>query len=127
MDGEKLIHVRMDFVDALETKKTILEIQKSFIQMNNSLENYSSLRMNELKMKTKLSGKIKESSQMIKNLKKFLPEPKMPKILTREKEESKPVQSQKIQKQKEMPVKRMVEHKSIDEQIRDIQSRLNSL
>ena len=127
MNEEKLIHVKLDFADALESKKNVLEIERGFMQINNSIENFNALRMNELKMKIKLLGKIREVSQIIRGLKKFLPEPKMPKILMEEKHEApKPVQQiQKMQKQ--MPVKRIIEHKSIDEQIRDIQSRLNSL
>jgi len=127
MNEEKLIHVKLDFADALESKKDILEIEKSFIQISNSVERFDSLRMSELKMKLKFSNKIKELSQSLKNLNKLLPEPKMPKILRVEKkDEAKSVQHVK-KLQKEMPAKRMFEHKSIDEQIRDIQNKLNSL
>ena len=127
MSDEKLIHVKLDFADALESKKDILEIEKGFIQISDSLEKFNSMRMSELKMKIKLLGKIHEVSQTVKNLKKFLPEPKIPKILMEEKSEIAKPALATVKVKKEMPVKRMIEHKSIDEQIRDIQSRLNSL
>ena len=68
MSDEKLIHVKLDFADALESKKDILEIEKGFIQSrpshnanNSNADREDSLTNNRLK-------KIKVSLQKINHI-----------------------------------------------------------
>ena len=52
MTTEKpVVHVKLDYLDALESKKGILEIEKSLVELGEIIANFNSFRKKELKTK----------------------------------------------------------------------------
>jgi hypothetical protein len=54
------IHVRLEYQEALQSKKDLLSSEITFLKIASSIKRYSILRLEELKIKNKLAGKIKE-------------------------------------------------------------------
>jgi hypothetical protein len=54
------IHVKLDYQEALQSKKELLSSEINFLKIASSIKRYSILRMEELKIKNKLHGKIRE-------------------------------------------------------------------
>lgn len=121
MENENLIHIKLEYLEAIESRKDILNIEKKLLIIKRIMNNYGSLRTNELNLKLKLHRKIKyllnnldsvgetfpkvPSEKTIKNP-ELIKEVKIPKINT------------KIQKK---PLT------DIDVELSDIQAKLRSL
>lgn len=118
MTDRTLVHVRVDYVDALESKKNILNIEKSVLEVNEVALNFSSLRTLELKNKLKFYRKVREILNIVKELKKNLPEGKIPKRVREMKAEG---------KTKEKSAKKTKEKRGVELQLRDIQEKLAAL
>ena len=119
MADEKLIYVKFDYVESLEMKKDILNLQKDLIDMGETMRNFNSLRAREMKTKVRIYAKIKGILFSLKSLKKELPESRMPKIF-----------NEKILEEKNFPevqVKKTNGTSSIESQLREIQEKLNSI
>ena len=111
-----VVHVKLDYLDALESKKGILEIEKSLVELGEIIANFNSFRKKELKTKMKLCKSSKDFSNILKNLKKELPEPKIPKILKHQEKERTVAR-----------IKKVKQTSDIDFQLQDIQEKLRAL
>jgi len=119
MSDEKLIHVKMDYVDALESKKSLLNLEKELLELNEVAFNFSSLRIQELRAKVKFCQGIKNLSNSLMILKKNLPEGKVPRMM----KEAKVASGEKS----ERIVKKTRDTRDIELQLRDIQEKLSSM
>ncbi len=120
---EKLIHLKIGYLDSLETKKDILTLQKDFIELRERIERFNSVRIAEINSKTKLGIVMRKTIDSLKKLKGILPEPKIPKILVKE-EKMTPI---KKEKKLDMRMQKLRDSRDIESQLRDIQGKLNSL
>lgn len=136
MNHENLIHVKFEYAEALEAKKDILNLEKNFLRTAGIIDRFNSLRSEEMKAKLRLQKKMKETTEILRNFKKMLPETRMPHIKEKEekiklvekpieiKEKPKTIESRAL---KPKPTKSKYESTSLEEQIREIQEKLNSL
>jgi len=114
MKNENLIHIRLDYEEAIQSRRDILYIEKSLMTFALAMENYYALRIEELNMKVKLHRKIKELITGIKRIQKNVPD----------------VEFSGIPKKKEveeLTVKTKEYGSSIKSQLQEIREKLNSL
>ena len=114
MADEKLIHVRLEYEDAIQSKKDILSSEMDLLKIIQTIKKYHELRSKEFKLKIKLYRQIKTLLTEIRRLQKNLPELKIPKIL-------------KKHETKEIISKKEIANDDIESQLREIQEKLNSL
>jgi|TARA_Y100000034_G_scaffold102405_1_gene127254 hypothetical protein len=119
MKSEDLIHLKFEYNEALQSKRNILYSEKNLIMITKKINNYLSLREDELKSKIKLHRKIKEMLTTIRKLQKIVPKIEVPKILKKESPEPK----EKIK----IKPKRKKDSDHIESQLQEIQEKLNTL
>lgn len=78
---ESLIHIKLEYDEALEGKRDILASEASLLRIFQSIEVYKSYRDNELELKMLLYKKTKEVRTNIILLHKTLPALHMPEML----------------------------------------------
>jgi hypothetical protein len=85
MSSEKLIHVKFEYPEAVESKKEILSFEMNLLETLQTLKNYNLLRKEEFALKLKLHRKIKSLLAEIKSLQKTLPKVELSDELHKEK------------------------------------------
>ncbi|PIO07909.1 hypothetical protein COU59_02535 [Candidatus Pacearchaeota archaeon CG10_big_fil_rev_8_21_14_0_10_34_12] len=120
MKNQDLIHLKFEYEDALEAKKTILQSEKGMMLVAKTMNNYKELRKIELKKKITLARKLKEAINLIKKLQKETPKVDVPGIT--EEKETQTTTTRTLKKNK--PTKR---DNSVESQLRDIQEKLRAL
>lgn len=114
--NENLIHVKLEYLEAVETKRDILSSQRDLLRILKHLKNYHIIRSQELKLKVKLLKKIKELKSNISKLQKVMPEVKIPSIISHEEPEK-----------KETKVKKNFHDNDLEYQLQEIQNKLKDL
>ena len=114
MTDEKLIHVRLEYEDAIQSKKDILSSEMDLLKIIQTMKKYHELRSEEFKLKIKLYRQIKILLTEIRRLQTNLPKLKMPQIL-------------KEHETKEISQKKEIIDYNIESQLKEIQEKLNSL
>jgi hypothetical protein len=59
-EKENLVHVKVDYSDAINSKKEFLSSELNLLQTASIIKRYTRLRLEELKIKNRLLSKIKE-------------------------------------------------------------------
>jgi len=118
MKSENLIHVKLEYEEARQSKKDVLSLEMTLLKILRTIKEYHPLRLEELKIKLRLYRKIKELIADMGKLQIALPKLKIPEIL---KEEGK-LEGTKI---KEIKTGRY--DGSLEAQLREIQDKLNKL
>ena len=98
MASENVVHIMLDYKEALRAKRDILSSEMSSLGVAKRIGRYRFLRLEELKLKTRIYGKIKETKTNLRKLQALIPEPKIPRILKRvkkEEEEAKKLSSER--------------------------------
>jgi len=114
MKNENLIHLKLDYGEAIQSRRDILYIEKSLMVSAVVMEKYYSLRINELNLKVKLHRKIKELITGIKRIQKNIPNIEFSGMSEKEEVEE--------------PIIKTKEYgDSIKSQLQEIQEKLNSL
>ncbi|OIO41224.1 hypothetical protein COU56_05045 [Candidatus Pacearchaeota archaeon CG10_big_fil_rev_8_21_14_0_10_31_9] len=70
-----VLYSQIDYESALSGKKDVLEIERSFLNVMQKIENYQSLRKREFVIKLKLKNTLKEAKDKIVNITESLPHP----------------------------------------------------
>ena len=117
MNKENLIHVKFGYGEAFQAKRDILSSQMILLRIAKTMKGYDFYRSQESELKSVLYRKIKELKINIGKLQKTLPKPQIPDILKEEWPEKTELKSKKIK-----PLER-----SLEEQLQEIQKRLNEL
>jgi hypothetical protein len=81
------IHIKLEYSEALCSKRDILSSQMYLLNATKSLKRYRAFRQEEMNIKEKLQKKMKAFSLNIKNTLQMLPEPKLPELLKKGREE----------------------------------------
>ncbi len=118
MASENVIHIKLDYEESLRAKRDILSSEISSLKIAKRIGRYRFLRLEELKLKAKVYGKMKEEKINIKKLRALLPAPKMPRILRKEY-----VMEEHLEKTKNTTE----QQEDIESQLREIQRRLEQL
>ena len=117
MSTENVIHIRLDYMEALKAKRSILSSELSSLNIAKRIARYRAIRMEELGLKSRLYGKIKEAKSNIKKLQSILPNPKVPRLVRREQAMEKNLEKDEI----------LHNEGDIESQLREIQRRLERL
>jgi|TARA_Y100000310_G_scaffold328431_1_gene396550 hypothetical protein len=119
MKNEDLIHLKFEYDEAVQSKRTILYSEKNLMIIAKKISNYLSLREEELELKIKLHKKIKGTVNTIKKLQKIIPKIEIPTIIEKE--------SHKTKEKIEIKPKKKKENNYIELQLQEIQEKLNTL
>ena len=119
MSSESVIHIKLDYMEALKARRSILSSELGSLNIEKKIGRYWAIRLEELGLKERLYVKIKETKSNIKRLQSLLPNPKIPKIIKREEA------IEKIAKTENGP--RTHSEGDIESQLREIQRRLTEL
>ncbi|MBT96816.1 MAG: hypothetical protein QF567_00420 [Candidatus Pacearchaeota archaeon] len=118
---EDTIHIKIDYNEALQSKKDILLSEMNLLKVIKIIKKYHSSRMNELKLKLKLYKKIKGINIQMKKLQNALPKTGISNVL-KEKKSFKKIKNKKISRTKDKK-----KDNAVESQLKDIQNKLNSL
>ena len=120
MSSENVIHIRLDYMEALKAKRGILYSELGSLKVAKKIARYREIRMEELRLKARLYGKMKEVKTKIRKLQSLLPILKIPKIIKRKEliEKNQETESGSYGKSSEGDIK---------SQLREIQRRLTEL
>ena len=117
MTSENVIHIRLEYGEALGAKRGILASEINSLQIAKIVGRYKALRMAELGVKNRIYTRMKETKANIRKLQVILPVPKVPRIIKRVHKEEMHATAIKPTPQSE----------DIESQLSEIQRRLNSL
>ncbi len=120
MNKENLIHVRLEYDEALQSKKDLLSLELELIRTLKIIKEYKSKRINELKLKKKLKGRVGSTLIDIRKIQKTLPKVKINNIF--KKEEKKEEVSEEIQKERINP-----HDITLEQELEEIQRKLMAL
>lgn len=128
MTSNKVIHVKLESDEALQSLKDVLYTEVDLIKIAQAIKRYKDLREKELVLKVGLLKRIKELKLSLSLLKRNLPKLEIPKILkhheTHEIEkELAPVKekTKKVKEAKQPPVD------ELEAQLKEIQEKLADL
>jgi hypothetical protein len=114
---ENLIHIKLEYEEAIQSKKDVLYSEQNVIRIAKIIKRYQLIRMEELKIKINLQKALREIITNIKTLEKTLPQIEMPKILQHGKEEV----------IENMQTANKIESLGLDRQLEEIQRKLKDL
>lgn len=123
---EKLIHIKLENSEAVQSKKDILGTQKDLLEVLKTLKRYHLLRMQELKIKEILYKKLKSLKTNINKLNTSMPKIKIPEIISHEKDYEDVKENRELKKIKEISGKDK-KQTDLEREIADIQKRLSEL
>ena len=115
MADKKLIHVRLEYEDAIQSKKDVLSSEMDLLKIIQTMKRYHEIRSEEFRLKIKLYRQIKTLLAEIRRLQKELPKLEIPQIL--KEHETKEISSKE----------KHISNDNIESQLIKIQEKLNSL
>ncbi|MBT4375910.1 hypothetical protein HOD29_00860 [archaeon] len=116
--GEKsLIHIKLQYEEAVETKKDILSSEINLLNLIKIIRKYKDLRKKELENKIKIQRKVKQLKANINKLQKTLPKLKIPNIIKKEERATKEVTE----------LRKEIQADTIESQLQKIQRKLRLL
>lgn len=116
MKNENLIHIKLEYEEAIQSKKEILSSEMDLLKIARTIKKYHSARLEELKQKSRLHRKIKETITNIRKLQTILPKSQSPLILPEDKDI--PLKTK---------TKKNPEQDNLEYQLQEIQDKLKSL
>lgn len=119
--SENLIHIKLEYEEALQSKKDILSSEMGLLKIAKIIKRYHFLRTKELKNKLKLHKKIKETKSNIRKLQIILPKLKIPEILRKDDQEIGEIENKKDE------TKEKQDDESLELQLQEIRDKLKSL
>ena len=119
MKEESFVYVKLEYEEALQAKRDILNTQVNLLKIMQMTRRYRFLRLEELKMKEKLYKKLKELIASIRRIKTDLPKMQIPQI--------EKVDGQKEIKKKVKGAEDETYDDSLEIQLREIQKKLENI
>ena len=119
------IHIRLEYEEAVASKKDILSSEMNLLRIARELGKYKALRKKELELKLNLSKKIKETRASLNKLHRELPKVELPKILQEHQAKTEPI-ANKVEKKIEK-TKEKQKSDDLEIELQDIQDRLDML
>ncbi len=78
---QTLVHVKIEFEEAVQAKKDLLSSQSGFIMILKTLKRYCLLRKEEINRRLKMQNKIKDLKMNMTRLNNSMPKVKIPEIM----------------------------------------------
>lgn len=125
MKDENLVHLKFEHNEALIGKREILYSEKNMLDLIGIMKRYKELRLEELRLKSRIQRKMKETISKLQKLREVLPHPNVEKILNKKMEKN--VELKEEDEPSPIIKKRIETDENIDLQLRDIQRKLNEL
>jgi hypothetical protein len=117
MKEQSLLHVKIDYDVALQSKKNLLSSERDFIRLIKTIKRYNLLRKEDLNTKLKLQNKMKELKMNLEKLNTTLPKIKIPNILKKD----------NLHEEKSLKIKKSETPQNLENQLQEIQERLRKL
>ena len=117
MKAENLIYIKLEYSEALKSKKDILSTQIGLLKIAKIIKMHRSLRIEELRLKQMIHKKLKDLIASINKIEELLPKVKMPHILKEYEEDEKT----------DLEIREGMYDEELETQLRDIQDQLNDL
>ncbi len=142
MKKDNLIHIKLDYDEAIQSRKDVLNTEVDLIRIAQAIRKYRALRLKELQLKIELQKRLKESHLDINKTKHLLPKLQIPKILKKHEEElerqrtlaeteyQEEMASKKTEKKKPIKQEKKKEDEHMDTlemQLKEIQAKLARL
>lgn len=127
MNNQNLIHIKLDYETALESKKDLLSSEMGILRISKVLKKYWEFRSLELSLKEKALKEVKEIKQDISKIHKIMPDLKIPKILQKEHEKELHLGNLKQRKAVQEKVKQKIDETDLEAQLREIKEKLRVL
>lgn len=87
MKKDNLMHIRVNFSEAIDSKKDLLISEMSLLKIRKNIDNYRKLRKIELELKERSKKELKEILNELKKIKtNALPKIEIPDILKKDEE-----------------------------------------
>ena len=125
MKDESLVHLKFEHNEALTGKREILHSEKNMLDLTSIMKRYKELRLEELRLKSRIQRKMKETISKLQKLREVLPHPNVEKILNKKMEKN--IELKEEDEPSTIIKKRIETDENIDLQLRDIQRKLNEL
>ena len=125
MKEQSVVHIKVDYGDALSAKRNILSTEANFLKVIKRIKRYELLRSEELNNRLRIQNKIKDLKANMVKINEVFPKVKLPEIL-KKKEVEKKKKVEEEEKIKE-PVKEKHEEDDLETQLREIQEKLMKL
>lgn len=116
MTNENLLHVKLEYSEALSSKRDALSSEIHLLRIARSIKRYKSLRQKELTIKNRLNKKIKETKSEFSKLEKILPKLRTLENFKKEQNE-----------EKILEIKEKKYSDDLESELQDIQARLREL
>lgn len=128
MKEQSVVHIKVDYEDALSGKKNILSTEANFLRVIKTIKRYELLRGEELNNRLRIQNKIKDLKTNMAKMNDVFPKVKLPEILRKAevKKKNEEEKQEKQEKAKEQ-VKEKHEEDDLETQLREIQEKLMKL
>lgn len=123
MKKDNLIHIKLEYPEAVQSKRDILGTQRDLIEILRIVKRYHIIRLQEMKLKEILFRKNKELRTSLSKLNLTFPRIKLPEIIAKDTEYE---TREEIKKIKETPGKNLKGY-DLERELADIQKRLKDL
>jgi hypothetical protein len=120
---EKLIHIKLEHPEAVQSKRDVLETQKDLIEILKNIKRYHLIRMQELKAKEILYKKMKALKMSVNKLNTSMPKIKIPDIIRHEDDED----EKELKKMKKEISGSDMKQTDLERELASIQKRLQAL
>lgn len=126
MKDENLIHIKLEYDEALKSKRDLLSSEVSLLKIAKVMRHYRVLRAREMELKLSLLRRIHSLKAEIAKMQQVLPKIKIPAVLQKQlgMEEAEDVWEYPEEASKSIPSS---SNEDLEAQLREIQERLNSL
>jgi len=118
------VHVRINYDEAVSTKKDILNCEKEFLETIKHIKAYDSLKKKEISLKNKVKKEISGLRLMITRIQEDLPKTEETKSFNRTKKEETFI---KPLKEKRTILKSTKKEDHLEAELREIQEKLDKL
>jgi hypothetical protein len=120
---EKLIHIKLEYSEAVQSKKDVLGTQRDLLEVLKTLKRYHLIRMQELKTKELLYKKIKELKTSINKLNTSMPKIKIPEIIKHDSD----YEERKELKKTKQTLGKDLKQTDLEKELAEIQKKLQQL
>jgi len=117
MANESPVYLRLKHYESVESKKDLLSIEMSFLNLLKDMKNYNEIRQEELNLKSKTYKLMKELDLALKKTKATFPFLKIPGALKKE----------GLEKKEEIHIRKENFDSDLDSQLREIQEKLRAM
>ena len=118
MKEESVVYVKLEYEEALQSKRDILAAQIGLLKIIKMMKNYRIIRLEELKLKEKMYKKIKDLISNIKKIKTSFPTVKVPQLKKSDDE---------LFREKLKETKKSSGDDGLDAQLQEIQDKLRAI